>query len=76
MNFLGDVETTKVVKPTSKDGNNVIKGLSGRDLILDDSWKNPSGEYRVGLKRAYELFPGDLISRIKSVSNLVLPSQT
>ncbi|KAI8330140.1 hypothetical protein EDC96DRAFT_612213 [Choanephora cucurbitarum] len=62
----GDVETTKVVKPTSKDGNNVIKGLSGRDLILDDSWKNPSGEYRVGLKRAYELFPGDLISRIKS----------
>lgn len=42
--------------------------MSGRKLTLGD-WKNPSGEYRVGVKRAYELFPLDLTSRIKSVSN-------
>jgi tripeptidyl-peptidase-2 len=42
--------------------------MSGRKLTLGD-WKNPSGEYRVGIKRAYELFPSDLTSRIKSVSN-------
>lgn len=63
----GDVETTKIVKPTTEDGKKVIEGLSGRKLILGD-WKNPSDEYRVGLKRAYELFPTDLTNRIKSVS--------
>ncbi|KAI8069082.1 uncharacterized protein B0P05DRAFT_551505 [Gilbertella persicaria] len=63
----GDVETTKIVKPTKEeDGKQTIQGLSGRTLILDDAWKNPSGEYRVGLKRAYELFPNDLTNRIKT----------
>ncbi|CAO0794467.1 unnamed protein product [Mucor circinelloides] len=61
----GDVETSKVVKPTTEDGKKVIEGLSGRKLILGD-WKNPSDEYRIGLKRAYELFPNDLCSRIKA----------
>lgn len=64
---LGDVETSKVVKPTTEDGRKVIEGLSGRKLILGD-WTNPSDEYRIGLKRAYELFPNDLCSRIKAVS--------
>lgn len=64
---LGDVETSKVVKPTTEDGKKVIEGLSGRKLILGD-WTNPSDEYRIGLKRAYELFPSDLCSRIKAVS--------
>ncbi|KAI9271277.1 subtilase family-domain-containing protein [Helicostylum pulchrum] len=61
----GDVETTKIVKPTEQDGKKVIEGLSGRKLILGD-WTNPSDEYRVGIKRAYELFPTDLTKRIKS----------
>ncbi|CEP17397.1 hypothetical protein [Parasitella parasitica] len=61
----GDVETTKVVKPTTEDGKKVIEGLSGRKLILGD-WTNPSDEYRIGLKRAYELFPDDLCTRIKT----------
>lgn len=64
---IGDVETTKIVKPTTENGNKVIEGLSGRKLIINDKWSNPSDEYRVGLKRAYELFPKDLTSRIKSV---------
>lgn len=63
----GDVETTKIVKPTEEDGKKVIEGLSGRKLILGD-WTNPNDEYRVGIKRAYELFPTDLTKRIKSVS--------
>ncbi|KAG1467187.1 hypothetical protein G6F56_004548 [Rhizopus delemar] len=62
----GDVDTSKKVKPTVEEGLNVIQGLSGRKLILDDSWINPSGEYRIGLKRAYELFPTELKNRIKS----------
>jgi tripeptidyl-peptidase-2 len=51
-----------------EDGNKIIQGLSGRKLIISDEWENPSDEYRVGLKRAYELFPNDLKSRIKAVS--------
>ncbi|KAI9300609.1 hypothetical protein BJ944DRAFT_170558 [Cunninghamella echinulata] len=65
----GDVSTTTIVKPTSKDINgenvSVIEGLSGRTLILDSNWKNPSGEYHIGLKRAYELFPTELTERLQ-----------
>ncbi|KAG1356236.1 hypothetical protein G6F62_002135 [Rhizopus arrhizus] len=62
----GDVDTSKKVKPTTEDGLNVIEGQSGRKLILDSSWNNPSGEYRVGVKSAYELFPTELKNRIKA----------
>lgn len=65
---IGDVTTTKVVKPAEKDGVKTITGLSGRDLILDPSWNCPSGEYRIGIKRAYELFPTELVSKLKKVS--------
>jgi tripeptidyl-peptidase-2 len=68
LNFIiGDVETSKVVKATSDDGKQVIEGLSGRKLIISEKWNNPSGEYRVGLKRAYELFPTELTNRLKEV---------
>jgi tripeptidyl-peptidase-2 len=63
------VDTSKKVKPTIEDGLNVIEGQSGRKLILDSSWNNPSGEYRVGVKSAYELFPTELKNRIKAVIN-------
>jgi tripeptidyl-peptidase-2 len=66
---IGDVDTSKIVKATSEDGKQVIEGLSGRKLALGN-WNCPSGEYRVGLKRAYELFPSDLKSRIKAVINI------
>lgn len=56
----GDVDTSKVVK--AKDGK--LAGLSGRALTLDPAWKNPSGEWRVGLKAMAELFPGELVSRM------------
>ncbi|ORZ14024.1 hypothetical protein BCR42DRAFT_417878 [Absidia repens] len=66
----GDVTTSTIVKATSKEINgenvSVIEGLSKRTLIVDPSWKNPSGDYRIGLKRAYELFPSELVARLKS----------
>ncbi|KAG0176962.1 tripeptidyl-peptidase II Tpp2 [Apophysomyces sp. BC1034] len=62
----GDVTTTTKVKPTNDGEHKVIQGLSGRKLILDPSWNCPSDEYRVGIKRAYELFPNELVSRLKS----------
>ncbi|KAG0356592.1 subtilase family-domain-containing protein [Gamsiella multidivaricata] len=62
----GDIPTTTVVKATeNEDGVPVITGLTGRKLHLSKDWKNPSGEYRLGVKRAYDLFPGDLADRIK-----------
>ncbi|KAG0329317.1 tripeptidyl-peptidase II Tpp2 [Dissophora globulifera] len=62
----GDIPTTTIVKPTdNEDGDRVITGLTGRKLRLSKHWKNPTGEYRLGLKRAYDLFPEDLKGRIK-----------
>jgi len=37
----------------------------GASLVINTSWKNPSGEWHVGYKLVYELFTEDLISRLK-----------
>ncbi|KAK1307536.1 hypothetical protein QJS10_CPA09g01678 [Acorus calamus] len=58
----GDIDTSKVVKADA-DGN--ITGASGTRLVVNPSWKNPSGEWRVGYKLVYELFTDTLISRLK-----------
>ena len=58
----GDVATTTL--RTVADGQ--IEGLSGRMLAIPGEWNNPTGEYRVGLKRAYELFPSDLVMRLSA----------
>ena len=42
-----------------------MPGLTGRALKLNPAWANPSGEWRVGAKRAFELFPGPLQGRVK-----------
>lgn len=56
----GDVDTSKVVQAT--DGK--LAALSGRELTVDPSWKNPSGDYHIGLKRAFELYPAELVDRL------------
>jgi tripeptidyl-peptidase-2 len=56
----GDVDTSMV--RTAEDG--VLVGLSGRALKIDPAWSNPTGQYHLGLKRAYELFPGELVKRL------------
>jgi hypothetical protein len=39
-------------------------GLSGRKLKLPDNLVNPSGKFRIGLKRAVNLAPNPLLERI------------
>ncbi len=58
----GDVDTSTVLE--AEDG--ALEGLSGRTLILDPDWANPTGEWRVGLKPAAELWPRGLAGRMRS----------
>ncbi|CAL8469996.1 g9538 [Coccomyxa elongata] len=58
----GDVDTSKVVKA---DEEGYITGLYGNKLKVNPDWKNPSGLWHVGAKRAFELFPGGLKKRSK-----------
>lgn len=57
----GDV----LMKPAVKAEDGQLTGLSGRQLKLGSNWKNPSGEYRLGLKSGYELFPHALVGVVK-----------
>ncbi len=57
----GDVEMSAVRKPI----NGTVIGLSGRTMKLGADWKIPAGEVRVGMKAGYELYPHELIPRIK-----------
>ena len=57
----GDVDLQDIVKPKE----NTLPGLTGRTLKLDPKWTNPSGEFRRGLKHGYELFPSELVRRLK-----------
>lgn len=58
----GDIDTSKVVKA---DADGCISAASGASLVINTSWKNPSGEWHVGYKLVYELFTEDLTSRLK-----------
>ncbi|KAJ8908206.1 hypothetical protein NDN08_008299 [Rhodosorus marinus] len=60
----GDVDSSTVVQE-NEDGT--ITGLSGRTLTLGEKIRelNPSGKYHIGIKSAYELFPRNLITRIR-----------
>ncbi|XP_019427274.1 PREDICTED: tripeptidyl-peptidase 2-like isoform X2 [Lupinus angustifolius] len=58
----GDIDTSKVVKADAED---CISGASGASLVINTSWKNPSGEWHVGYKLVYELFTKKLVSRLK-----------
>jgi tripeptidyl-peptidase-2 len=43
---------------------NHLTGLSGRKLKIGD-WNNPTGEFRLGLKHSFDIFPKDVVERIK-----------
>lgn len=57
----GDVDTSTVRH--AEDGT--LEGLTGRELTPDPQWQNPTGEYHLGIKRGFELFPSDLVRRLK-----------
>ncbi|MBX3436779.1 MAG: S8 family serine peptidase [Planctomycetaceae bacterium] len=56
----GDVVMSDAKPP--EDGQ--LEGLTGRQLTIPSEWRNPSGNYRLGIKRAYDLFPPELIERL------------
>uniref|UniRef100_A0A0N5BSA4 Tripeptidyl-peptidase 2 n=1 Tax=Strongyloides papillosus TaxID=174720 RepID=A0A0N5BSA4_STREA len=58
----GDVDMSKVV--TVKDG--FITGLTGRKLMIPDTWDNPSGKYHIGVKNIYELYSKTLVTRVNT----------
>ena len=57
----GDVVTTTKRK---LDAGGKLVGLSGRKLTLPEGVKNPTGEYRLGLKPASELFYTEVLKRL------------
>jgi len=58
----GDVDTTTRAT-VHEDGT--ITGRSGRTLHPDPSWTNPTGEFRIGLAAAFDLFPGEAMPRVR-----------
>ncbi|KAL7204681.1 hypothetical protein ACSBR2_017734 [Camellia fascicularis] len=58
----GDIDTSNVLKA---DADGCLCGASGASLVVNSSWKNPSGEWHVGYKLVYELFTDTLTSRLK-----------
>ena len=46
--------------------------IVGARLQLNPTWKNPTGEWHIGYKLAYELFTETLVSRLKvTISSLL-----
>jgi tripeptidyl-peptidase-2 len=62
----GSGDVGMATRTRSKDGGSSITGLSLRPLLLNPAWDNPSGEFRVGLKAAFELFPRELLRRVRA----------
>uniref|UniRef100_A0A2A4JXG6 Uncharacterized protein n=1 Tax=Heliothis virescens TaxID=7102 RepID=A0A2A4JXG6_HELVI len=58
----GDVDTSTIIKKVT-DG--CITGLTGRKLKIPDSWKNPSGVWRVGVLYPFSLYPVKLKERMQ-----------
>lgn len=58
---VGDVDISTIVQSS----NGEIKGLTGKTLKIPSSWKNPSGDFHIGIKNGYELYPKKLRERIE-----------
>jgi hypothetical protein len=46
--------------------------IVGARLQLNPTWNNPTGEWHIGYKLAYELFTETLVSRLKVVMSFPL----
>jgi tripeptidyl-peptidase II len=58
----GDVDCSKAVKA---DEQGCVEGVYGNKMQLNPSWVNPTGQWHVGAKAAYDLFPAGLKKRTK-----------
>lgn len=61
----GDIDMGAVKQATDKDGALIVEGKSGRTLTLNSAWTNPTGDWRVGAKRLFDVVPGGLSGRVK-----------
>jgi tripeptidyl-peptidase-2 len=57
----GDIDTSAIA---TADEAGCITGASGRQLTLSPGWVNPSGQWHVGCRRLFELFPKPLQVRM------------
>ncbi|XP_053618070.1 tripeptidyl-peptidase 2 [Plodia interpunctella] len=58
----GDVDTSTVIK---KLNDGCITGVTGRKLKIPESWKNPTGSWRVGVLHPFSLYPTKLKERVQ-----------
>eukprot|EP00879_Flechtneria_rotunda_P027945 GHRR01030005.1.p1 GENE.GHRR01030005.1~~GHRR01030005.1.p1 ORF type:complete len:125 (-),score=25.52 GHRR01030005.1:13-387(-) len=65
----GDVDTSMAVTAVEQG---YIIGASGRRLKIDPNWHNPSKEWHVGYRHAFELFPKPLQVRCRVASDFKL----
>lgn len=61
----GDVTLQAVEAKPTEDGAalQLVSPTTKRTLLVDPSWPNPSGVWKVGTKRAYDLWPTSLVER-------------
>lgn len=61
----GDVNTSTVI--TLPSGSRTLTGLTGRTLTLTDEMLKlcVTGDFHIGVKDAYQLFPNTLVSRLR-----------
>ena len=45
--------------------NGEVLGVGGRKIKVNPAWNNPSGIYRLGIKKAFDLYPKDLKERVR-----------
>lgn len=62
------MDTSTVRKTRGSGGEPLpleIVGLTGRTLKIPGQWRNPTGEWHVGMKAGFELFPVAVRGRLQ-----------
>ncbi|CAF1250085.1 unnamed protein product [Rotaria magnacalcarata] len=62
----GDVDISTIVKLISNNNSEdrSIQGLSGRKLKIPLNWKNPTGNFHIGIKSLKQLMPSSAFERL------------